>query len=215
MKYFFHFGCWIVFLALPACGSGASSADKEAQPASAPAPSTAGERAATARADNAGESTKQAAVPGEASGTAGGIEPVQAPGAAGGASAKELLDVPELPDALPTMPALSEPGVGSCCSAQATGGCEDSSVQACVCAADPGCCTEAWDELCAALVAGLGCGTCKADCCEASGSPGCTDPEVEQCVCDKSPECCDNPWDEFCVLLVSTEAAGGACGLCK
>ena len=39
-------------------------------------------------------------------------------------------------------------GVGSCCEANGSAGCETLSVQSCVCATDPYCCTSTWDLLC-------------------------------------------------------------------
>jgi hypothetical protein len=49
---------------------------------------------------------------------------------------------------------------GSCCGDNATPGCIDDLVEACVCAADSYCCTTAWDAQCAAEVDSFGCGTC-------------------------------------------------------
>ncbi|MBM4362045.1 MAG: hypothetical protein FJ104_05150 [Deltaproteobacteria bacterium] len=103
---------------------------------------------------------------------------------------------------------------GACCAAHEGAGCGDAAIEACVCEADSRCCNSAWDEVCVALVGGLGCGTCGNDCCAPASTPGCAVPEVETCVCDKSAECCSGAWDEFCVLLVTSATAGGACGTC-
>lgn len=46
-----------------------------------------------------------------------------------------------------------------CCDTGAPG-CENASVQSCVCAIDPYCCNVAWDEQCVALVDAAGCGSC-------------------------------------------------------
>ncbi len=43
---------------------------------------------------------------------------------------------------------------GDCCDVQATGGCSVGSIEACVCGADPFCCTNAWDQLCVDAVPG-------------------------------------------------------------
>jgi hypothetical protein len=58
---------------------------------------------------------------------------------------------------------LAEPSsVGSCCEAQATAGCAEPDVEACVCAIDRLCCAGAWDERCVELVDLEGCGQCGA-----------------------------------------------------
>jgi hypothetical protein len=107
------------------------------------------------------------------------------------------------------------PGTGVCCSAHGGKGCNDASIQACVCQNDPRCCSEKWDDVCVALVGGLGCGTCKADCCTENATPGCGEASVESCVCAKNADCCNNAWDSFCVLLVTSTAGGAACGTCN
>ena len=112
----------------------------------------------------------------------------------------------------PTVPDPAAPG--PCCSTHTGGSCVDETITACVCAADPRCCSDGWDEVCVTLVAGLGCGECKADCCTASNTGGCATSSVETCVCEKAPECCASAWDDFCVLLASNETASGACGQC-
>lgn len=52
-------------------------------------------------------------------------------------------------------------GEGDCCEASDDLGCNDQAVQDCVCASDPQCCTERWDDVCAAAVEAFGCGTCR------------------------------------------------------
>jgi len=107
-------------------------------------------------------------------------------------------------------------GSTACCSAHASVGCDDAVIQECVCKGDPRCCTEKWDDVCVALVGGLGCGTtCKTDCCTAAATPGCADATVEACVCAKNADCCNTAWDDFCVLLVTSRAAGNMCGTCN
>jgi hypothetical protein len=49
---------------------------------------------------------------------------------------------------------------GSCCHGNGTPGCEDATIEACVCAQDSFCCENVWDDLCAALVDDMGCGAC-------------------------------------------------------
>lgn len=47
-------------------------------------------------------------------------------------------------------------GDGDCCAAHDNPGCDDDMVEACVCAQDFVCCTEAWDDVCADEAAGCG-----------------------------------------------------------
>jgi hypothetical protein len=51
-------------------------------------------------------------------------------------------------------------GGGDCCTVGDGPGCGDPAVQACVCAADPFCCSTAWDAMCVQGVGTHGCGTC-------------------------------------------------------
>jgi len=58
---------------------------------------------------------------------------------------------------------------GDCCAEHDTPGCADGTVRACVCAADPYCCTHRWDGWCALLAAescGAGCAYCADGVCE-------------------------------------------------
>jgi hypothetical protein len=50
-----------------------------------------------------------------------------------------------------------------CCSANMVEGCIDPEVQDCVCAIDPYCCAQAWDQACVDMVDELGCGACQMD----------------------------------------------------
>lgn len=52
------------------------------------------------------------------------------------------------------------PGVSSCCSAQASAGCDDQAIADCVCFIDDYCCTTEWDAACAAFVELFFCGSC-------------------------------------------------------
>lgn len=56
--------------------------------------------------------------------------------------------------------AAERASVGSCCEAQGTPGCEDETVEACVCAIDRLCCAGAWDDRCVSLVESESCGRC-------------------------------------------------------
>lgn len=51
-------------------------------------------------------------------------------------------------------------GSGACCTASASPGCADATIQACVCAQDSYCCSSVWDGTCASEVVSYGCGTC-------------------------------------------------------
>ncbi len=54
--------------------------------------------------------------------------------------------------------------LSTCCAALETPGCSNSTVQACVCAAHPECCSAQWTATCAAFVTSMGCGVCASPC---------------------------------------------------
>jgi hypothetical protein len=58
-------------------------------------------------------------------------------------------------------PMAKEPEQLDCCVANATAGCTDTPVQDCVCAMDPYCCAQEWDQTCVDKIDELGCGTCQ------------------------------------------------------
>jgi hypothetical protein len=107
-------------------------------------------------------------------------------------------------------------GKDPCCTTHLSLGCNEPSIQDCVCKAsggDPRCCTEKWNAVCVALVGSLGCGTtCKQDCCTTASTPGCADPTIQACVCKKNAPCCSTAWDGFCTDLVGQNVLGGTCG---
>lgn len=80
-----------------------------------------------------------------------------------------------------------------------------------VCAADPYCCTTAWDTRCvqeAANGCGLTCETCSHSLCNAGTA---LENECDPCVtsvCAADPYCCNNTWDQRCV-----DEAQTTCGL--
>lgn len=90
-----------------------------------------------------------------------------------------------------------------------TADCDDCTTA--VCAADPYCCTTAWDSRCVAEAAdtcGLTCETCSHDpCSQGTALEASCDPCVGA-VCAADPYCCTNTWDERCI-----EAAQTTCGL--
>jgi len=105
-----------------------------------------------------------------------------------------------------------------CCAPNEEPGCtDDLDVQNCVCAIDPYCCDEAWDEACVNAGKQAGCSSCGVDmpfvagCCTASMAMGCDDAEVQACVCAIDPYCCLQQWDETCVEKVD-ELGCGSCG---
>jgi hypothetical protein len=107
--------------------------------------------------------------------------------------------------------------VGSCCEPQTTPACEDPEVAACVCALDPYCCEEEWDDVCVDLMKDSNCGSCEVDkpmpaaeCCSSSDGMGCVDADIQACVCDRDPFCCQVLWDDACVAQV----ANFGCGSC-
>ena len=108
-------------------------------------------------------------------------------------------------------------GGGDCCAANGTPGCGDSGCQASVCGADPFCCDNQWDQLCADAAADMcaGCGGGGGgggggDCCVANGTPGCGDSGCQASVCGADPFCCDNQWDQLCADAAADMCAG--CG---
>jgi hypothetical protein len=78
-----------------------------------------------------------------------------------------------------------------------------------VCAADPYCCSTAWDDRCvqaAAQGCGLTCG-CAHEICSEGGplAPGCN--ACVETICAADPYCCSTAWDERCIA-----AANDGCG---
>jgi hypothetical protein len=104
------------------------------------------------------------------------------------------------------------PGIGFCCAAKPTPGCNVASCQTAVCMTEPECCTQVWDESCAELAAAE-CAACDpaqlGDCCVAHPSLGCADLDCTNIVCSIDGFCCDVQWDGLC----AGEAAD-FCGIC-
>ncbi|MEE9129435.1 MAG: right-handed parallel beta-helix repeat-containing protein [Phycisphaerales bacterium] len=94
-----------------------------------------------------------------------------------------------------------EPGSGDCFEANGTPGCEDAACCEIVCAADPDCCTDQWDQLCAAF-ANLVCGVCgepdSGSCFEDNDTPGCEEGNCCALVCEQEIFCCIVEWDQPC-----------------
>ena len=131
-------------------------------------------------------------------------------------------------------------GEGLCCEVHDSPGCEDGSVQACVCSQDSFCCEYVWDEVCVDGVTGFSCGTCDGSgpvcgngecdgiedclvcpedcgecagtgCCDPHATPACDDAEIAACVCNEDAWCCTEEWDAICVEEVVTFNCG-TCG---
>lgn len=106
-----------------------------------------------------------------------------------------------------------EAGGGDCCAAGDGPGCDDATVEACVCALDSFCCDTQWDDLCVTKATN-DCGACGGamgtgdGCCDAHATAGCSDPAIETCVCAADPFCCSTEWDAMCVSGVGTHACG-------
>lgn len=114
-------------------------------------------------------------------------------------------------------PAVPCPGLGSCCEANGSPGCDFSLCCNSVCAVDPFCCDVTWDIGCALRAAELCGGACApqcpgdGDCCNANGTAGCDDPVCCQLVCAADPACCVAEWDALCAEYASTLCAD--CGV--
>ncbi len=115
------------------------------------------------------------------------------------------------------------PPTEACCEAAEGPGCASATCQQCVCDLDEWCCTNKWDNLCAAAATDAEkCATeCGCDapppeaaCCEETEDPGCgASATCEACVCGQDSYCCDNKWDSLCVgAAADAEKCGAECG---
>ncbi|MCB9717031.1 MAG: hypothetical protein H6712_24455 [Myxococcales bacterium] len=115
-------------------------------------------------------------------------------------------------------------GDGDCCADNGTPGCDDATIESCVCASDAYCCDTEWDGVCVGEVGSLGCGTCgggdggtggdggPSACCAQQAGAGCAgDPSVESCVCAMDDYCCSVFWDLTC----AGEVESFGCGSCS
>lgn len=115
------------------------------------------------------------------------------------------------------------PPVGSCCTANGTPGCIEPACREDVCACDPFCCTNEWDDNCAfdnQLFPGCDarslcpilCG--ESDCCLPRDTPGCLALPCETVVCACDPWCCSHSWDFNCAVRNSRLPGCEAPALC-
>ncbi len=104
---------------------------------------------------------------------------------------------------------------GDCCEAHGGIGCEDGDTEACVCAMDPFCCENTWDQICADEAANQcgGCGLAQGDCCVPADTPGCGDADLEACVCGQDGFCCETAWDDLCVNQAADPCGGCGAGM--
>jgi hypothetical protein len=174
--------------------------------------------------------------PGSASPTDGGQATfgVDTEGAQGDSSGRPTETAEGDPDESGTPPSGQD-----CCVGGPDPGCNDATVEACVCNEIPFCCETGWEKVCGSAVDALGCGHCgagetgepppgdtgdpppgdtgdeplppQAGCCEPQMTPGCTDVGVEACVCNQDAYCCDTAWDQLCVDNVAMFMCGD-CG---
>lgn len=121
------------------------------------------------------------------------------------------------------------PGTGDCCAANGSIGCTDADCCATVCAVDPFCCTDMWDDICAEEAGLFCCESCPlsppcpidcpgvGDCCQVHETLGCGEDTCCSAVCAVDPFCCTFEWDAFCVSraadLCGEMCPTGACCL--
>lgn len=107
------------------------------------------------------------------------------------------------------------PGEGDCLRVGSAPGCADVACCNGVCAQDPSCCNDRWDQACVTLArttclpfATWRC-PCAGSCFETHANGGCDDKTCCSVVCRTDPTCCVVEWDAECVSL----ARGLCCGL--
>jgi hypothetical protein len=109
----------------------------------------------------------------------------------------------------PPLPQCGDAAAGDCFEANGNAACDDKACCNEVCALDPFCCEELWDQLCAESAAkscdpGPSCGDPETgDCLSANGSPFCENAACCETVCADDPFCCDTEWDQVCADLAA------------
>ncbi len=119
------------------------------------------------------------------------------------------------------------PNTGDCCADTGSASCNDLTCCEAVCAEDPFCCEDTWDDICAGdaeTICPELCGICgnpaSGDCCTSTPLvPGCSDQTCCDAVCDPvtgDPSCCDPSigWDRNCATIGWTTTRAGALYLC-
>ena len=106
------------------------------------------------------------------------------------------------------------PNAGSCYVEKTTPYCADATCCETVCAVDPFCCNNQWDEFCAtrAITDCASCGNPSntESCYTAHATPYCNDAACCTLVCDLDPFCCNSLWDNVCA-----NSAIANCGSCE
>jgi len=108
---------------------------------------------------------------------------------------------------------------GSCFSVHANPACNDVTCCQSVCAADPICCLEMWDGVCAQQALVLcgepgGCGTSAFSCTQVHPGGGCSDAACCELICGLQPTCCSQAWDQACVAAATCYCYGGCTVSC-
>jgi len=103
---------------------------------------------------------------------------------------------------------------GNCFIPHEFAGCRDGRCCAQICAIDPLCCQESWDDVCvkladapeqAAACKRTTCGQANAgDCCTPHDSQGCKNQDCCEAVCAQDSYCCDTEWDSNCTDIART-----------
>lgn len=99
---------------------------------------------------------------------------------------------------------------GDCCTPNDGLGCREETCEDCVCAGDPTCCNELWDQFCvdrANAECAANCSCDVADCCSGHGGLGCDELRCQQCVCGQDEPCCTEEWDDQCAEEALNECA--------
>ncbi|MCA9591883.1 MAG: hypothetical protein KC776_01190, partial [Myxococcales bacterium] len=101
----------------------------------------------------------------------------------------------------------------SCCGPATTPGCNDPSIEQCVCSKDGACCYSAWDAICVNEVKKYNCNGCLCiDKCSGAGATKCVGDEVQECAM-QSTGCLDWQTDTVCPTgeVCMDGSAGAAC----
>ena len=94
-------------------------------------------------------------------------------------------------------------GAGDCAVQNTTAGCSDGTCCQKVCAVDPFCCCDEWDDICAQQAAEMcyltrSCGGTAPSCFLTHTSAGCNNVACCEKVCPSDPTCCTVVWDQLC-----------------
>ena len=101
-------------------------------------------------------------------------------------------------------------GAGDCSAANTTPGCSDAACCETVCAADPFCCCDTWDDICSGQAAEMcyltrSCDRTAPSCFIAHSTGGCDDVTCCERICPNDPFCCTTEWDAECAAAASQQ----------